>query len=314
MIKMGEVKKVSSNLGGNCNTQCQNSKVLLNEQIPINKKDIKEQNLFSMQNDLDLPLFKLPQFELFDKIDKDEVNQPQISDLCLKDRQRIGRLVEEVARYKKEKEDDEKEISFLKTQIKEIEGCMVQLRESQNAKMEHSKQMELKHFHEEKKLREKLSELSVLLVEMQKQKETTDKCVKAVRAQAEKLTEALQTIQKEKQLIEKLYMCAKEELKMKKPVKDRMKGQYTVNKFDKNKTEEKSCQFPEKETSVKICTSLEEDTKKELKLINQNKYSEESHDLQLLDELFFKNNVFCNQDEPLNIPQGYDITNHNNYG
>lgn len=61
---------------------------------------------------------------------------------------------------------------------------------------------------------------------MHKQKEITNEQVKAVKVQSEKLTEALQKIHNEKVVIEKLYINAKEELKLTKHVKNKLVSCY----------------------------------------------------------------------------------------
>uniref|UniRef100_A0A1B6MG31 Uncharacterized protein n=1 Tax=Graphocephala atropunctata TaxID=36148 RepID=A0A1B6MG31_9HEMI len=241
----------------------------------------------SKSDDPDLPLSKPPE-ELVMKLPvvnfcsaEGEVPPvkmfPSIGDLCDEDKRKIAQLVEELARCKQEKEEDEEKIITLKNQVSELKSSFKSLTADQRTVSEKKSQ----NTEEQNALKKQLSELSQLLYQMQVQKSTSDIQIKTITVQAEKMTRAIHSMHRENTELQVELRVTKEKLSVAQQALDKMtKHIKDVQDHIKPTMEDKECQFSE------IIASGEAIHVKTLK-----QCEEVSEDQQILTELFFNKSL-----------------------
>lgn len=181
-----------------------------------------------------------------------------ISDLGDGDKSRIAQLVQELARCKQDKREDEETILVLKNKVAELKASMRKLLSNRNSENKTISKIQSQHEIEQLALKNQLSELNQLIYQLQLQKATTEVQLKTIASQAEKMTKVIHEMHRENTDLQVELRVTKERLSVaqnavEKITKDLQDVQHQIKPI----TEDKACQSVEDfgTGNVQMCKS-----------------------------------------------------------
>ncbi|KAG8293162.1 hypothetical protein J6590_025261 [Homalodisca vitripennis] len=203
---------------------------------------------------------------------------PSIGDLSDDDKRKIAHLVEELARCKQEKEEDEEKILNQKNRISELKLLL----KTSNADKRTVSELKSQYLDEQVVLKKQLSELNQLLYQMQVQKSTSDIQIKTITAQAEKMTRAIHAMHRENTELQVELRVTQEKLSV---------AQQALDKMTKDIKDVREQITPTMED--KACQSSDAIGSEETIHVKTLKRSEDvpSDDQKILTELFFNKSL-----------------------
>ncbi|XP_054290376.1 uncharacterized protein LOC129005496 [Macrosteles quadrilineatus] len=212
-----------------------------------------------------------------------------ISDLGDGDKSRIAQLVQELARCKQEKQEDDETILMLKNKVTELKTSMRKLLSNRSPETKISK-IQSKNEVEQQALKNQLSELNRLIYQTQVQKANTEVQLRTIATQAEKMTKIIHEMHRENTDLQVELRVTKERLSVAQNAVEKItKDLQSVQNQMKPTMEDKACQSVEDLGSVSVQT--EQQTNGNKFKFGTNNSDVIPEDQRILCELFFNKSM-----------------------